>query len=179
MVVTDVKIIQRTKFLILNGSRYITKKGNEKIWHWVERPNLTSAVMVAALLEDKLVLIREFRVPLNSYVWELPAGLVEHGESPEECGAREVMEETGLQIVKPIRDPIYNTLSSPGLTNESVTLMFVEAQGVPTNINVEDSEDIEITLVDRSEARKILYSNQYIGSKAALVLLRFSEDGRI
>ena len=46
--------------------------------------------------KDRLVLIRQFRYPVNGYVYEFPAGLVEPGEDMLEAGIREMFEETGL-----------------------------------------------------------------------------------
>ena len=48
--------------------------------------------------KDKVVLIRQFRYPINGYVYEFPAGLVEPGEDMLEAGIREMYEETGLQF---------------------------------------------------------------------------------
>ncbi|MBQ6697366.1 MAG: NUDIX hydrolase, partial [Lachnospiraceae bacterium] len=49
--------------------------------------------------KDKVVLIKQFRYPLNDYVYEFPAGLVEPGEDMFEAGVREIYEETGLTFV--------------------------------------------------------------------------------
>ena len=48
--------------------------------------------------QDRVVLIRQFRYPLNGYVYEFPAGLVEPGESLVSAGVREMYEETGLTL---------------------------------------------------------------------------------
>ena len=46
--------------------------------------------------KDKIVLIKQFRYPINAYVYEFPAGLVEPGEEMAQAGIREIYEETGL-----------------------------------------------------------------------------------
>ncbi len=55
-----------------------------------------AAVFVVPQLEDgRLVLLRQYRHPLRAWVWEVPAGGLEAGETPEAAGARELAEETG------------------------------------------------------------------------------------
>lgn len=89
------------------------------------------------------------------------------------------MEETGLTLKRIIRPSIFDTRTSPGITNERLSIMFAEVEGTPTNIHVEDSEDIEVYLLDRKEVSKIFKRREMIDSKAALIMLRFAEDGKI
>lgn len=179
MEVKSVIALLHKKWVIFNESHFLTKSGKTRTWHWIERVGNQSAVMIAAMHGEKLVLIREFRVPLNSYIWGLPAGLVETHESAEETGIREIMEETGLTLKRIIRPSIFDTRTSPGITNERLTMMFAEVEGAPTNIHVEDSEDIEVHLLDRKEVSIIFKRRELIDSKAALIMLRFVEDGKI
>ena len=107
--------------------------------------------------KDRLVLIRQFRYPINAYVYEFPAGLVEPGEDILEAGKREMFEETGLSF-----DPVpagsfsnafYTTV---GMTDESCGTVFGYCSGTPTSIHEEESEDIQVVLADRDECRRIL-----------------------
>ena len=52
--------------------------------------------IVALTPEGKIPIVRQYRPALERFTWELPAGLVDEGESPEACCRRELMEETGL-----------------------------------------------------------------------------------
>ena len=74
-------VINKTKFIHTIESLYLDKKGQSKKWVWASRPNNQHAVVIPAVLENKLVLIREFRVPINRYIWGFPAGLIDHKES--------------------------------------------------------------------------------------------------
>lgn len=179
MEVQTVKVIFKEKFLFVNNSTYLNNKGDSKVWTWAERPNLTSAVMVVATHGDKLVLIKEFRIPLNGRIWGLPAGLVEWGETPGDTASREIVEETGLTIKKLVRATSPTTYTSPGMSNESMTMIFAEVEGTPSTRLLEDSEDIEVFLMSRVEVANIIQSGDKIDSKAYLVMLRFAEDGKI
>lgn len=54
------------------------------------------AVAIVALTDDdKVVLIKQFRKPIEQVIWEIPAGKLEIGETPKECAIRELKEETG------------------------------------------------------------------------------------
>lgn len=60
------------------------------------------AVVIVGLHKSskKLILIRQFRVPINGYIYELPAGLVDEGESIDISVERELREETGLTLLE-------------------------------------------------------------------------------
>lgn len=107
--------------------------------------------------KDKVVLIRQYRYPVDGYVYEFPAGLVEPGEDAREAGIREMFEETGLTFQ--VREGGSFTrpfFTSVGLTDESCATLFGYCQGTPTNRNQEGSEDIQVILADREECRRIL-----------------------
>lgn len=55
-------------------------------------------VIYAVLKDDpeKIVLVRQYRYPINKYIYELPAGLIDEGETSEQTAIREMKEETGL-----------------------------------------------------------------------------------
>ena len=57
--------------------------------------------------KDKIVLIKQFRYPINAYVYEFPAGLVEPGEEMAQAGIREIYEETGLVFEPKVTEGAY------------------------------------------------------------------------
>ncbi len=126
----------------------------------------------------RLVMVKEFRIPVGDYVYAFPAGLIDPGESIEEAARRELREETGLEVVAVHRvtQPLY---SSSGLTDEAVSMIFVDARAMPKKQpKLDASEDLQVLLLDfpaicrlcddrsvRIEARAwtILYSYQQLG----------------
>ena len=56
-----------------------------------------SAVMMAVDRDHRILLVKQFRLPAEQYLWELPAGRLDPGESPLEAAKRELREETGYQ----------------------------------------------------------------------------------
>ena len=97
-------------------------------WEWVERLNASGGVVIAAITTDQeLVLVEQYRIPLDARVLELPAGLA--GDSPEvadeplvEAVHRELLEETGYEASD--WQWLIDGPSSAGLTNESFQLFL-------------------------------------------------------
>ena len=120
--------------------------------------------------KDKVVLIRQYRYPIDGYVYEFPAGLVEPGEDFTDAGIREMFEETGLQF-EPIgtAKPFYMTV---GMTDESCGTVFGYCSGIPSNANQEGTEDIQVVLADRAECRRIL-KEEHVALPCAYMLMHF------
>lgn len=120
-------------------------------WEWVERTNTTGAVVVAAVTEkNELVLIEQFRIPVNARVIELPAGLAgdERGTEHEplaEAARRELIEETGYDADH--FEFCTEGPSSAGLANEVYALFVARnAHRVGDGGGVE-REQIDVHLV--------------------------------
>jgi len=180
MHVTDTAVIADGTHTHLNLSTYRNNKGKVMHWEWVERTNKANAVVIVAMVEDKIVVTREFRVPMNGYEWGFPAGLLEEGEPIEHAAGRELMEETGLTMTGFIKKSSPLVYNSPGITNEGCYMVYVTAEGKPTSANTEDSEEIKTFLMTREEARNLLEDDTRMkGAKALLVLDRFVEHGDV
>jgi ADP-ribose pyrophosphatase len=120
--------------------------------------------------KDRLVLIRQYRYPIDGYVYEFPAGLVEPGEDMVQAGIREMKEETGLSFSPALAtQPFFMTV---GMTDESCGFVFGYCDGQPTNAHQEGSEDIQVVLADRAECRRIL-NEELVAMPCALVLMQF------
>ena len=65
------------------------------------RKNTSDGVIIYSLYgenHDRVVLIRQYRYPIDGYIYELPAGLVDEGEDYHQAAIRELREETGLTL---------------------------------------------------------------------------------
>ncbi|MFP4193954.1 MAG: NUDIX domain-containing protein [Desulfobacterales bacterium] len=179
------------KFVNLFEIRYSDRNGRERIWDFVSRQkppkietgafNSVDAVIIVPwhVPSRKLVVIREFRMPLNDYQYGFPAGLVDEGETPEQSAARELKEETGLEItgVRRSSPPIY---VSSGLTDESVMMIYVDCKGKPSNCNAGSAEDIETVFVSQKEAEELCSDPDLkVDLKTWLVMDSFAGSGRI
>lgn len=124
---------------------------------------------------EKIVLIRQYRYPAGDYLYELPAGLVDAGETPEEAAEREMKEETGLDFEayrggkEMYRRPFF---LGPGFTDETGSAVFGYASGKIDGSFREDSEDIEVILADKQEAERIL-EREKASLRCAYLLMQF------
>ena len=120
--------------------------------------------------KDRVVLIRQYRYPIDGYVYEFPAGLVEHGEDMLEAGVREMFEETGLNFT-PVQTarPFFTSI---GMTDESCGTVYGYCSGSPSNRNQEGTEDIQVILADRNECRRIL-KEENVAIMCAYMLMHF------
>ena len=123
--------------------------------------------------KDRVVLIRQYRYPLGDYVYEFPAGLVEEGEETAAAGIREMYEETGLTFT-PVDAGSYSRpfFTTIGMTDESCGTVFGYCSGEPTSVHEEASEEIQVILADRAEARRIL-REENVAIMCAYMLMHF------
>ena len=123
--------------------------------------------------KDRVVLIRQYRYPLGDYVYEFPAGLVEEGEEMGAAGVREMYEETGLTFT-PVDAGCYSRpfFTTVGMTDESCGMVFGYCSGTPTSIHEESSEEIQVILADRAEAKRIL-REENVAIMCAYMLMHF------
>jgi ADP-ribose pyrophosphatase len=130
---------------------------------------------VAALpvhADGRLVLVRQYRHAVAADVWELPAGRLDPGETPEQGALRELEEEVGLRAGRLERLATYFT--TPGFCDEVMHLFRAsELQEVPAR--PEADERIEALSVTLSEAREMLRSGELREGKTLVAVLLESE----
>jgi ADP-ribose pyrophosphatase len=98
----DGKVL-RSEVIVAKPKRFVREDllmddGFEIDWYYMDTP---PSVMVVAVTEDgNLVMVRQYRHNLKRDTWELPAGAVSDGETPEAAAGRELEEETGYRLAE-------------------------------------------------------------------------------
>jgi len=129
------------------------------------------AVVILPFLDDKtIILIRNRRYAIQQILLELPAGTLEHGESPMNCAGRELQEETGY-LASRIK-PIGNFYSSPGILTERM-YAFAAFGLQKTSPVLEEGEEIEVFSVEFAEAVSMIREGQIQDGKTIATLLLY------
>ncbi len=137
-------------------------------------------VIYPLLREDpsRIVLLRQYRYPIGDWIYELPAGLIDEGESPEEAAVREMKEETGLDmVVCPDVDPIWQQpyYMGQGYTDEACVAVFGLVSGNIRDRKPEEWESIEVVCAGKEEVRRIL-GEEKCSLRMAYLMIQFLQS---
>jgi ADP-ribose pyrophosphatase len=115
--------------------------------------HIGSAVMMAVDEKKRVLLVRQYRLPAEKYLWELPAGRLDPGEKPLQAAKRELIEETGYRARKWTR--LASFWASPGYVQERMTIYLAEdlKAGEATPM---DDERIETRWFKKKELAKMI-----------------------
>ena len=118
--------------------------------------------------EPQLLLLRQFRYAAGGYLYEIPAGRLEAGESPMECAIRELQEETGCRADH--IEPLTTILTTPGFTDEAIHL-FMATGLIHGEPNREADEFVELVIMRLSEALEGVSKGEITDAKTIVALL--------
>jgi len=166
MEIIRTEILSQTAWLEFKQKIYLDREGRERNWAFVERVGGQKAVFIIPLdpKRRKILLIRQYRVPLAKYVVEFPAGLIDEWESVAETAQRELIEETGFSGV--ILNLSGALAMSSGITSESAYAALVEVDLDPSHRQpqlLETAEDIEPLIVSLDELATFLAEREKKG----------------
>lgn len=186
---TDIRKLTDNRFLNLYEMDALDSKGAPFHYYFASRNGqeklplktgeiMQNGIVIYALWKEdpsKIVLVRQYRYPLDAYIYELPAGLIDRGETAKQAAVREMKEETGLDF-EPYEnaDAAYERpyFLGAGLTDETSTSVFGYANGNISSAFLESTESIEVLLADRQEAKRILREER-VSLRAAFLLIPF------
>jgi ADP-ribose pyrophosphatase len=154
--------LEAFRWLTLKKLTYVDKEGRQRFWESAERTTRHGAVdavaIVAITSDSKILLVSQYRPPLDSTCLELPAGLIDKGESPEIAALRELREETGFGCnnstdrAASIVDTSPIIHSDPGMSSANMQTVVVKLSESSTDTlptqQLEDGEHIDIHFLD-------------------------------
>jgi len=124
-----------------------------------------AVVIIPLISKDKAIIIRQFRISVGRYIYELPAGSIDKSEKPLACAKRELIEETGYRAATVKK--IGRLIPCPGYSTE--ILHVFKATGIKKygkNAHVKDEDEIiEPLIVSRSQIRKMFKSGKILDTK--------------
>ncbi len=126
-------------------------------------------VAVVALDEkDNVLLVKQYRKPVEKELLEIPAGGIESGENPDDSAMRELQEETGYLPSK--IEKIGGVYASPGYCTEFLHL-YLATGLTPSRLKADDDEHIELIRVPLAEIPQLISSSEINDAKSVAALL--------
>jgi len=176
--------IHTGNYLTRYNFTYLLNDNKEKVYEMVSRDKeLTTesdiiskkcdAVVIIAFNEDetKILLNKEFRLALNTWIYNFPAGLIDKDEDIITAAKRELFEETGLELYD-VKKIFKESFASIGISNEKSVTIICKAKGdfKPSNSNV---EEIEANFYTKEEVKKLI-DNEYCAARTQSFLYLWS-----
>lgn len=181
MELTKFEKVRDGKYLKNYELTYRNKAGREKKYEMVSRRELAgiedvggkpSGVSIVATYGDRMLLLHEFRMGVNRTIYNLCAGMLEPGESIEECVARELYEETGLKVRK-IKKILPPSFAAVAISDTTTYIAFVEAEG-DFEDHTSENEQIEARFYTKEEIKQLLETESF-SSRAQMAAYFFAE----
>ena len=167
-----IRKIHEGRFITRYDVDYTTAEGNAKTYEIISRNKdiqtleelqnrkPDSVILVLTDISGERILVnREYRMAMAQWIYNFPAGLIDPGESVEESAARELREETGLELIR-IDDVLDGSYNAVGFSNERSVCIFGAAAG-DFHKSSSDMEEIIPGWYTREEIRKLLRTEAF------------------
>jgi len=163
----DSEYISKHAYFTARRDRYETPTG--KIvdpYFVVEVPKSVCAMAITE--NNEVILVRQYRHPVNTELLELPGGFIDESEDPETAVRREFLEETGYEF----KDAYHlgNTAANPGVLNNFTDLYLLTGGRKTSEQKLDANEEIEVRLEKLEDARSMLLNNEIKQSMHALCM---------
>lgn len=157
---TKTTSIFKGKVIDLQVDDVLLPNGNTSTRELVKHPG---AVAIVALTESHhLLLVEQFRKPLDRTIFEIPAGKLEKGENPLECAKRELKEETGYTCRE--MKHLVSFYTSPGFADELIHIYFTDSL-ISGELKLDDDEFLENHEVDLERALQMMKDEKICDAK--------------
>ena len=172
----------------IDGGRYLhryelvyeNRAGREKHYEIVSRRAITSpeelgrvssGISMIVTQNGRMLLLKEFRMAINCSVYNLCAGMMNEGESIEDCVKRELFEETGLKV-KEIKKILPASYAAVAISDIMTNIVYVEAEGEISGEYASANEEIQAAFYDADELMTMLETEAF-SSRSQLAAYQF------
>ena len=182
MKLIDLKEMFHGKYLHYYHLNYQNTSDQSKTYEIVSRNSIDTAgqlgqtpsgVSIIAFCDDRLLLLREFRMGVNRQIYNLCAGMLEQNESVEDCIRRELYEETGLSVHK-ILEILPPSFAAVAISDVSTYFAFIEVSGTLSAMHSSANEEITPAFFNATELREMLKKEEF-SSRAQLAAYYFCQ----
>lgn len=127
-----------------------------------------SAVVMPVDERKRILLVRQYRLPARQYLWELPAGRVDPGETPLQAARRELAEETGYKATK--LEKLAMFYASPGFLAEKMTIYLATGLKAGKSTPMED-ERITMQWFTAKDLDQLIKTGKILDAKTQIGFL--------
>ncbi|NLT35719.1 MAG: NUDIX hydrolase [Gaiellales bacterium] len=166
---TDVLLAAGSKFSVLRREALLPN-GVRTATEIVRHPG--AAAVVPVLDRKCVLLIRQYRVAILDWIWEIPAGTLRRGEDPRDCARRELREETGYQAA--CLEKIGEFLPVPDHSDDVIHL-FMATGLTPTRQHLDKDEVIELAWVRFADAMQMVSSGAIRDAKTIVAMFTINK----
>jgi ADP-ribose pyrophosphatase len=159
------KVLYNGKIIDLVLEEVELPNGNQSQREVVKHPG--AVAILAVTPENKIVLVRQYRKPLNRSIIEIPAGKLEKGETPESCARRELEEETGYRSDQLVH--LQSFYTSPGFADELIHVYFSDSLTEGT-VQLDEDEFVDLMEVSLDEAIELVKTNEIYDAKTVYAI---------
>jgi ADP-ribose pyrophosphatase len=155
------------KVFAVDRDRVRLRNGREVTFDVVRHPR--SVVLIPMPEPGRVILVRQYRHPLNRWLWELPAGSLDAGEEPEDAARRESHEEIGLVPDTVVR--LGALFPTPGYCDEEMLFFRCSGLHVPEHqAELDEDEDIETGVFELRQVRDMIRHGEIVDMKTIVGL---------
>ena len=159
------RILFNGKILNLRRDEVVLPNGKTAEREVVEHSGGSAILCVK---DGKVLLVKQFRYAFNEELYEIPAGKLNAGESPDETAIRELEEEGGIKAEKVVK--LFDVYASPGYTNEIIRIY--KAEGLTkTKPHLDEDEFLSCSWVSLETAKEMINSGEIKDAKTIIALL--------
>ena len=127
-----------------------------------------AVVVVPIDTDNNVILVRQYRHAVQQILLEAPAGIIEEGETPEDCAIRELQEEIGF-LPGQLR-PLFGFWPSPGFCTEFI-YSYIAKDLVPSKLEADVDENIEVHKIPLHRVQNLIRAGEIQDSKTIAALL--------
>ena len=157
--------IYKGKILNLRRDDVILPNNNSAIREVVEH---SGGSAILCCLNRKVLLVKQFRYPYGEELWELPAGKLNVGETPEQTAIRELEEEGGIKAKKV--EKLFEIYPTPAYTNEIIRI-YRASEFEKGQIHLDEDEFLTGEWIDIKTAKQMIYDGRIKDAKTIIALL--------
>ena len=157
--------VYKGKILSLRKDDVILPNGQQAIREVVEH---SGGSAIYCEIDGKILLVKQYRYPDEKEIWEIPAGKVNPGESPEQTAVRELEEEGG--IIAERVEKMFDVYPTPAYTSEIIRIY--RAVGLTkSKQRLDDDEFLDSQWIDKEQVVKMIYDGEINDSKTIIAVL--------